>query len=303
MAHNTTETDAYSANVVVPDEADDATALSVETAVQYLANRTKFVLAHLQSLSNFDNTTGSRVAAKGIKKVRRFTNVAAVQAVVGAAGIDGEFGWVDSTEGWYRFDNGSSTAADQFWVIAPSSGTGRWFRQDYLITNLAHGLPRLDATAKVAAAQLHNSIVSLTDPISDMNASINYATVGAAVTGTSQVDIGSSGDSPPHAATISGLAVGDILRLEGRIHAKFTAPAGVKAYLLVIAGATTVQVITINDVDDQIRSYQILTTLFVLTGTSVTIKIQGAVQTAGGSPSASLQAEAPFHIRATVIRP
>ncbi len=227
MAHNTTETDAYSANVVVPDEADNATALSVETAVQYLANRTKFLLAHLTSLSNFDNTTGSRVAAKGIKKARRFTNVAAVQAVVGAAGIDGEFGWVDSTEGWYRFNNGSSTAADQFWVIAPTSGTGRWFRQDYLITDIAHGLPRLDASVKLPVAQLTNRLVSVS-----VNEQGLAASIGAAFDTETSASFQALGSGTHQLAVTT--VVGDILVIDAFLNAKH--PTGTGEVALFIEG-------------------------------------------------------------------
>lgn len=53
MAHNLTETDAYTANVSVPDAADARTAASVETPFQALTNRAKYLYTRLTRLSGF----------------------------------------------------------------------------------------------------------------------------------------------------------------------------------------------------------------------------------------------------------
>jgi hypothetical protein len=53
MAHNLTETDTYTANVSVPDGADNRTAASVETPFQALTNRAKYLYTRLTKLSGF----------------------------------------------------------------------------------------------------------------------------------------------------------------------------------------------------------------------------------------------------------
>lgn len=177
----------------------------------------------------------------------------------------------------------------------------------------ANNLALLDAQAKLPLARQHNAILSITDIISDGHATINFAVIGSAITGTSFVDIGAA---PTYQPTIAGLEVGDIVMLDGLIHAKLRGAAGVKAFinLIVISPTptnTTVQTITINEPDvdtvtdnQLIKRYPIVAKKFTVTvaGTH-TIKAQGAVSTTSGSPTPSLQAEAPYHLRATVIRP
>lgn len=50
MAHNLTESEAYTANVSIPDDGDARNAASVESAYQALANRTKYLKAKVDPM-------------------------------------------------------------------------------------------------------------------------------------------------------------------------------------------------------------------------------------------------------------
>lgn len=147
MAHNTTETDFYLGTVQVPDEGDDATALSVETAVQPVANRAKFLLAHLEYLTSLDNSTGSRVIANGAKRFRQVTTLANLSLLSVGAGNDNEIALVVDTgapTGFYVYQHGSAVALSSPFVVNALSSTGRWFWMANQLLGGVPGLPFVD---------------------------------------------------------------------------------------------------------------------------------------------------------------
>lgn len=216
MAKNLTEVDTYTANVVVPEEGDDATALSVEVAAQDMTDRIKFLLEHIKYLSSLDNTTGSRVSTKGVKHVRLLADIAALQAVVGGAGVDGECAYVDSVDGLYVYNSASSTAADGNWVVQPSSGGGRWFRHDYALLNVANGIPRLDGSTKIPVTQLTNRLVS----VETKETGLTNSDDSAAFDTENNTNFQLLGDGN-HALTVTPV-VGDILVIDAFLRAKTT---------------------------------------------------------------------------------
>ena len=94
MPHSTSETDAFSANVTVPNAGEDVTAASIEAAGQPLANRTKHLRAHTMLDTTAANSAG-------------YAN----DANAGTYKIGGPVTWLSggtlsmlSGEGWYDVD-------------------------------------------------------------------------------------------------------------------------------------------------------------------------------------------------------
>lgn len=216
MAHNTVETDTYEANVVVPDSGDNATALSVETGVQDVANRTKFLLAHLQHATNLDNTTASRTINGGAKRLRCVNDMTALAALVVGAANDREIVLVQNGgySGLWQYEHGSAETPGGF-NISAAGATGDWFFVGSQRIGTQPGIPAVSAAGLLQGVSsidqnlVDNRIaqlVSLSSTPTDEGASTTLA--------TSNTDAYVEG----FAQNISSLVVGDKLVIDVSCH-------------------------------------------------------------------------------------
>lgn len=137
MPKTLTEQDVFTGAVVVPVDGDAATATSVESAFQALANRTR----------NHENLFGA--AGRGVK--RPFQEVATTDALKAyPSPADGEIVLVTNstgdTHGLFRYDN-SQTGADVAPMIYKSTtAPGGWRAVDRGLTGVAGGMATLSAS-------------------------------------------------------------------------------------------------------------------------------------------------------------
>jgi hypothetical protein len=284
MAHDLTEADAFTATVKVPDEGDDATAQSIEDAAQALANRTNHHEIDLAFLF-----TGGRTATDGAKHVRRVANIAALQAINGGSGLNGECAIVDAV-GLYVYSNSDATAADGNWIVAPGSGGGRWRHVIFSLLNAAQGIPRLDATTKVPAAQIPNRL-------------IDVQTASVTPNNGSNVDrLNVSGDTayhdfPQSIALAAGVAT-DRIFAEVHFHAKLS---GQTAIVRFECDGTEYGHLILSEIDNQYRPYHFISLEIPGSTSARTLKIQAALVNTTGGPALALGD--PFILRAQTFRP
>ena len=93
----------------------------------------------------------------------------------------------DGGEGWWRFDAASSATANGGTILAPDTGTGRWFRQ-YAGATTPQWFDALSSTATALAA---------------LNSALTVAGVGGVVEPNAEINIGAAATTNP-GATITG---------------------------------------------------------------------------------------------------
>jgi hypothetical protein len=283
MAHDLTDADSYAATVKVPDEGDDATAESIEDAAQALANRTNHHEIDLAFLF-----TGGRTATDGAKHVRRVANIAALQAINGGSGLNGECAIVDAI-GLYVYSNSDATAADGNWIVAPGSGGGRWRHVLFSLLNAAQGIPRLDVSTKVPVAQLTNRLVSV-----DVNEQSIGAAPGSAFASRSATSFADMG-SATYQLDVTTVA-GDILIIDVIVLVKTANSTETGEVKLVVDGNSKLLLpFAYNDDKHTILNFH---QKFVATDASTNIKLQWRSVAGDG-----VDAFEPFMIRCQVFRP
>lgn len=131
-----------------PVGGESRTDASIETPLQNASDRAE----HLkQRLYNIDPT------GEGARRIRRVANLTALRAVTdltdtGVIIVDGF--------GLYQFNASSSVAALDPLVVTPTSvggGAGRWLWSGYLCVDVANGIPKLDANARLSTTKLEAS--------------------------------------------------------------------------------------------------------------------------------------------------
>jgi hypothetical protein len=235
MAQNITETESWDTPLTIFSDGDALNGANFLTHLQKIANRLKYIGARL-------GITGSPAPL-----VKQYTDIAALKAVnPGTAGYaTGDVVWILGTQhlGAYRYDSASSTTEDRPWVIAPTTGSGRWFHMNY------------DLRPRNAA---------LTD------------------TSNRDVSSGTWADLPSLSMTLAGGITGDILEVEVWARYGEVVSGNAEVRVVVVDGASTVLTPT-GGASKQVGTageifVGIVRTVLAASGT-VTIKMQG--QTTG----------------------
>lgn len=123
MAQNITESESWDTPLTIFSDGDALNGANFLTHLQKIANRLKYIGARL-------GITGSPAPL-----VKQYTDIAALKAVnPGTAGYTtGDVVWVDGAQfyGPYRYDSASATAEALPLIVAPTTGSGRWFHALY----------------------------------------------------------------------------------------------------------------------------------------------------------------------------
>lgn len=258
MAQNITESESWDTPLTIFSDGDALNGTNFLTHLQKIANRLKYIGARL-------GITGSPAPM-----VKQYADIAALKAVnPGAAGYaTGDVVWILGTQhlGAYRYDSSSSTTEDRPWVIAPTTGSGRWFHQNY---------------------DLRPRNVGFTDST------------------LREVNSTSFADFPSLSTTIAGGVAGDILEVEFWANIADKGLAGAQTTyvkLVVVDGASTATDIDEPDFNTGSTSGKKVTGLGrVVLGASgtVTLKLQGYTTSVASSNRAQC---AKFYLRARLVK-
>lgn len=119
MSHTLSESGAaFPTPITVPDPGDDANADDLELILQALVDRD----AYLKALAE----------TSGVKMLRTVAGTSALKAIDTSSGMtDGELRYLAGTDfnGLYKYVAGSVLAEALPWVVAPTTGSGRWIHE------------------------------------------------------------------------------------------------------------------------------------------------------------------------------
>jgi len=109
-------------------------------------------------------------------------DITALKAITGMA--DGHVVYV-KRKGLYFYEDPDSTAEAQPWIVAPTSGTGRWFHSAYSLLNASSGLGALDSSAKLPLPNTRGALVasSVVQLASSHSVGSSYVALYTATTG------------------------------------------------------------------------------------------------------------------------
>jgi hypothetical protein len=128
-----------------PVVGDARTAGSIETALQNAADRARFARDRIIAV---DPDNG------GVRKLRYAASLTALRAITDLT--ENAVIIVDGV-GLYIYDASSAATALDPFVVTPTSvggGAGRWLWEAYLSVDVANGLAKLDANARLAVAKM-----------------------------------------------------------------------------------------------------------------------------------------------------
>jgi hypothetical protein len=219
------------AAVTAPSASDLINVADIQTTAQKLADRTAGNKARLDAVA-----PGSGASPGGVSVLRHVATIAALEALTGAAKIEGGFCYVDNV-GLYQYFAATDTNDPPF-QIAATDGTGGWELSAFGALDIANGVPRLNGSARVDAAKVVNGIIATAGAV--------FGTVGSAygtTTSTTYVDIGAG----PAQVVLSSAAVGDVLMVRASVPFLAPSSAGGKLALTVTdsAGTNIVQEVSI----------------------------------------------------------
>lgn len=183
------------------------------------ANQSAFSVP-LQRLLDNCKWLYEQIVTSGVFAIRKVADLTALAALTGMT--DGQVAWV-AKRGLFFYVDPDSTSPVTNLVVQPGTGSGRWFHGDYLTRNAANGLAGLDASAKVPAANVPQTLLvaSYVEP------------VGATGSAGTMTDIAGS------TVTTAGAQTGDRLEVEAVVGFGMTGVIDVGARL--VLGASTTQ--------------------------------------------------------------
>jgi hypothetical protein len=194
MPHILTETATYDAVVTVPDDSDPRTAASVITALQALANRSKW--AHDKLVA-------------GDVQVHRYASLSAMAGVQPADGTVAVIAGSNASENVYIFDASSSAAALSIYVVVPTGAptTGRWILASVpILFNAGHD----GASARLYTPPANGNVLP-----SDADPGRVFITAPtfAAMSGSASWNLVTDGGSHPWVTPTLALLNGDIIEV------------------------------------------------------------------------------------------
>jgi hypothetical protein len=219
MPQNLANNNVYSGTVVAPSNGDLLTDASFTAGLQPLTNRTTFLYTRLNT---------------GVLRIRTAATEAALKALTGMA--DGDVAVIAGAggmRGMYVFLAGVTTAESSPQVIAPSTGTGRWFLHTYALHNQVRGYAMLDASARLPVAQLPAVV-----PGAVLSYGINEHIPAPTLTFPS---FGSDSLYDPGVSTIGTLAAGQRVRFSGQISWRVDCPTAIPGQYCIVRGEPFIQ--------------------------------------------------------------